>query len=800
MHLKLPKIIVPAQQDTLPIPGEGAILAFIVGIGFLLRFAWLDGPTLMRDEALVLVAAQQSPLYILLRALATDAHPPYFYYLTKMLLVFGHSDFATRFFPALAGTGAVFFLHRFAARLLSREAALLAAALLAGYFLHIQISRTVRPHPYIVCFTVVSLSWLLDFLRDPNRRNLLKLTGVNLALLLFHFNALLVVGAQMALVACLLPGAWHSRSRRSFILFLGVSVASMAFNLPMFLYRLGKFPGFNLNLSMRWTLERSIVNLNKMMAIFPLEPSIAAGWLLFATGLGLLLIRKRFAALYLSCMIFLPISALILAKYGLFYEPWHISFIIPCLLAVCAHALSWILRTRALVSAAALAIPISAALVIFLTRHDALYSMPASIFGYEECNKKLAMALPRGVGTPHAVLFNDVSELNFVNWYTRQFSSLDLTRNILSPRDSLADLSLVASGPIYSDAENAAEVARRADRLLADFGTQRSVETLSCSAIHRWDYPRNPGVRLDGPPAKASFTAYAPEFLKHVWQANDVQIYLSPLAHSVFPAAFDRPGSFTARYQSGTPLPAMDLALELRYALEGRGNTFAVACSFDEGPPQQALTAHEPGGPDQKRILLRAPAPFRTLDVTVTMTTSSLSPSFYSVSDAVRFEKMELSALPAAPKAFQMDLPVATHDLSKVETVPEGVYRWGSGPETALRFKVARAGRIRLELGFNNPIPGQGVTVLMNGAQATRIEDMSPQPWLINSQTMSLDLDAQPGENVIVFRYDLWNGKHPAPHHANFAPGDGRKLAMAFTRLRLLVPELANAAQAVDDY
>ena len=89
--------------------------------------------------------------------------------------------------------------------------------------------------------------------------------------------------------------------------------------------------------------------------------------------------------------------------------------------------------------------------------------------------------------------------------------------------------------------------------------------------------------------AKAAFTAYAPDFLKRVWQARDVQVFLSPLAHSVFPSAFDRPGSFTVRYQGDAPLSATDLALELRYLLEGRGNTLAVTCSFDGGPARQEL-------------------------------------------------------------------------------------------------------------------------------------------------------------------------------------------------------------------
>jgi len=574
----------------------------------------------------------------------------------------------------------------------------------------------------------------------------------------------------------------------------------MVVNLPMFLYRLGKFPGFDLNISMQWTLERSVTNLNKLMEVFPTGVSNLVGWLLFGLGMGLLLTKKRFAFIFFSSSIFLPILALILAKYGLFYEPWHISFIIPCLLTVCAHALAWLLRTPLLAATAALAIPVCAAVVIFLSRYDALYSMQASIFGYEECNKKIALELPRGLGNPHAVLFNQIFELNFVNWYTRQFSFLNLNRNTLGPEDSSVDLALVASGPIYSDSDNTAEVTRRAEKLLTDFGMERSVERLSCSTIHRWNFARSPGVHLNAPLDKAIFTAYAPNFLKRVWHAQDIQVYLSPLAHSVFPSAFDRPGSFTVRFQNDTPHPATDLALDLHYSLEGNGNSFVVACSFDSAPTQEVFTSSSPVETDPKRVLLRASQPFRTLDVTCTMISSSLTPSFYSMSDAVRFNKMELTSLPLPQEAFLFDLPVAVRDLSQIENTPEGSYRWGYGPETALRFKVSKPGSIRLEIALNNPIPGQGVTVLANGALLKRIENMPSHPWLQRAENIFLDVDVEVGENTVVLRYDLWNGKYPPPHQANFAPGDGRTLAMAFTRLRLTAPNMADASLAVEAY
>lgn len=787
MHCKIPEIRVPEQPDAPPLAGEYCLVACIMVIGFILRFAWLDTPTLILDEALVLTAAEQSPLYILLRSLATDAHPPYFYYITKLLLVFGHSDFATRFVPAVFGTATIFFVYRLGIRLLTREAALLATALMACYFLHIQISRTVRPHPYIVCLATLSLAWLLDFLRRPCRRALLKVTGLNILLLFFHFNTLLIVGTQIVLVVVYLYDvrktpyfSWYRR-------FLYISIASLCIELPMLFYRIGKFPGFNMNKSMLWTAERSLSNFNRLLQIFPVEASSPVGWALFCGGLLLLLAHQRQTIFLLANCIFLPIIALILAKYGIFYEPWHIAFIIPAILLVCAQALAWLLRPRPLARLAALAIALSCAFVILRYRHDDLYAQGSSIFMHDECYKTIAANLPANINRPEAVLFNKVADFSFVNWYSRQFSAQDLTA-ALSPDDTTMDLTLVVAGPVYADADNTQGVARRAEQLLADFGSNRQDKDLTCATLRYWNAPRRPGIHLDGSPTKQVFSAYAPEFLKKVWKSQDVQIYLSPLAHHVYPSAFDRPGSFTARYVSDEPIPAGDLALDLDYANDGQGNTMAVTCSFDDGPAQQLFVSHDPTGPTAKRYIIRAPKAFRTVDVAVTMVTSSRSPSFYNVSDAAHFEQMALTVLPPLPEAFQSDVPVAVQAISQVEDAPEGRYRWGLGPETTLRFKTAKPGTVRLRLGLNNPIAGQTMTILINGAPAKRLDALPAQPWLKESTELTLDLDAVAGDNTVTFRYDLWNAANPAAPQAYFAPGDGRTLAMAFTRLRLLVP------------
>jgi len=791
MRMFVPQPQRPQAEDSV---WDRVIFALILAIGFLLRFAWLDAPTLIRDETLGLLAAERSPYYILARALTSDTHPPYFYFLIKGFLAFGESVFCLRLFSAASGVAAIWCMRRFVLRLASKETALIASGLLACYFLHIQISRTIRPHPFIVLLTIISLSLFLDYLRTPDKKKLLLTVFFNLLLLLLHFNALLVLGTEIALAALFLPGVWRLDKKRSYVLFITLSTLSMAVNLPLFILRLGNFPGFNLNISMAWTFERTLVNLDKMMAIFPLEHASWFGWALFLLGSVLLVRKDGFSAFILLSGVFMPLIVLILARYGLFYEPWHISFIIPCLLAVIAVAISWLARGPRASRAAALLIPLAGAAIIYSSRFDALYAMSASIFGYEECAKKVALEL-RSMRIPRAVLFNEIFELGFANWYLRQLAAGDFRHNVLRPEDKVLDLALVSNGPIYSDQNNAEEVEKRAATLLADFGLPVETKDLGCSVVRRWNFHRAPGVALDEPAGKASFSAYPPDFFRHVFAAKDVQIYLSPLGCILFPAGFDRPGSFTVRFMNapGASLPSADLTLDIFFSNASALNLFQASYAFDGESPVTAVASSEEGKA-ALRVHIKRPGWFRWLDVTCALTASGRYPSFYSMSDSIRFSRMELSVEPPAPEAFSSDVPLVETGISGLERAKEGDYRWGMGPETTLRFNLERPEEARLEAAFSNPIPGQGVTVLANGKPIKRLENLAPQPWLVGTTALNLAFPGKSGENVITLRYDGWNGREA---REAFARDDGRPLAMAFTRLRVVAPRSAASPLSV---
>lgn len=760
------------------------LLGLIVTVGFVLRFAELGTPGLIRDEALVLVAAEHGPLYIWLRALTTDAHPPYFYYIVKALLFMGHSDFALRLFPAAAGTLSVYLLYRLGRRLFDPGTSLIAAALLAAYPLHLQMSRLLRPHPFIVCLTILAMAWLLDFIRDPSRRNLIRLAVLNAALLLFHFNTLLIVGTEAACLLAVLPFAAREAVLRRYLPFLGITALSLLLDLPLLLLRLGKFPGFDLNLSMAWTLTRSVVNLDKMLALFPLPWVNIAGWALFAVGAASLARSRRLAALYLGAFIVLPLGVLVLAKYGLFYEPWHIAFIIPALLLFCARGAGALLPCQGAAQLVAAVVPCLAAVLLFTVRHETLYAMNSSIFGYEECYKKMAIHLQPHLKSPAAVLFNESFERNFVNWYLRQFTTTDLARNRILPTDPVVTTALVADGLIYSDQDHPEAVRQAADKLLADCGTPVAVDELSCATITTWDIARRPGTVIDALPYKGRFAAYAPDFLRTVYQTENVQILLSPLAHTIAPAAYDQPGRFTVRFENKAMSKASDMALDMVLRRSGKGHVFQVFCAYDDEEPRLVFDLPPDWTADTARIRLQRRKPFQHLSVTVAMADPESNVSFYSISDSIRFEKMDI-AVSETDAALDADVAVAMEHIGEIETVPEGRFRWGLGPQSTMRFHLERPEPMRLEMACNNPIPGQTMEILVNGVVLAKVGPMAAQPWLAQTTPVHLDFAGQAGDNTVTLRYGTYNHQEPAAPGSTFAPDDGRRLALAFTTLKL---------------
>src|SRR5437660_711771 len=126
-------------------------LAVVIAIGVETRFVGLSDRSLSFDEAYSVTVARY-PVPEIVRYLASnnDTHPPLHYaLLSTWLHLFGSSEVAVRGLSALIGLAMVVLLYAFARRLVDRNVALVASALLAGSAFAVQAAQEARMYPLL---------------------------------------------------------------------------------------------------------------------------------------------------------------------------------------------------------------------------------------------------------------------------------------------------------------------------------------------------------------------------------------------------------------------------------------------------------------------------------------------------------------------------------------------------------------------------------------------------------------------------------------------------------------------------
>lgn len=733
---------------------------------FALRVYALGTPEFLFDEGLVANAALRDWRYIILRSWLEDAHPPFFYLLTKTILTFGSSSFLLRILSTLAGTAAVLLLYRLGARLISRQAGLVACALLAVHLLHVELSRVLRPHALIMALGILSFLKLLDFLNKPDRKNLILLVLVNFALLLLHFNSILIVGAEFVIIAA------HAFVRRGPLVKAGLALcaltaASMGVNAIFLLRRLNNFPGVQVNVPMLWTLNRTLENLFNLLCLLPFSWAGFLGIALFALGVWRLASQPHVLAMLLG-MIFLPLIVLILARYGIIYHETHIAFILPFLLLVCAAGLASL--TRHVRMAAACILLLGAGLLLSAKYQD-VYGPNAILFGGGGSFRQdeVARLIPKPGGVPVVAVTNPPWMMDFVNWHYRRQNAVSLSANTVAPGDESLDyVAYLATG-----GESAG--------LGMPTGTPVFSMSTGGMALSRWLLPRTPVQIISHLPARITFPANPETFFPGVWETTGLLAHLSPLGNRVSPAEHGSEGSFTVRLQNASGRHAPNIHVEMHTSGTRPGDALEVLYRFDDEPFQSAIDLRTTAENGTVHLKIRRAAHYSRLDVRARLASGKDSASFYNIPLSPYFSGMTVSFSPA-DEPYDFDIPVVQSEIDDPEQSGGSRFRWGKGPESILLFHTPEQEPLTLELDASSPIPAQRVEVLLNGRSAGTLD----LPAAGKSASARLAMQAAAGTNVILLRYARWNhGDHSDPAET-FAQHETRSLAVAFTRLRLV--------------
>ena len=184
-------------------------LAGIVVAGAVLRFATLGLQSFSPDEGFTVQMTRMSFGRMLHTLPITEATPPLHYVLVWLWArVFGSDEAGMRSLSALAGTALIPVAYSIGARLASRRAATIGAALTASSPILVYYSQEARSYALYALLVGISLLCLISWVQQ---RRTLHLTGWAVAsalALLTHYFAITVVGPEAAFVV------WVARPRR----------------------------------------------------------------------------------------------------------------------------------------------------------------------------------------------------------------------------------------------------------------------------------------------------------------------------------------------------------------------------------------------------------------------------------------------------------------------------------------------------------------------------------------------------------------------------------------------------------
>ncbi len=199
----------------------GLVLALVI-IGAGLRVTGITHQSLWLDEAFsAYLAAHRFP-QILAFVSGSDAHPPLYYLLLHVWLIFGPSVLAMRLLSAIASSAALVPLYLLATRVANTRVALLAAALMGLSAFQVWYGQEVRMYALVTLAIVTAMHAFVRSWQEGAPGSWVIFTCSMLGAFYLDYSALYVYSALV--IWFLLLGWRNARTRMPFVLSGGVLV------------------------------------------------------------------------------------------------------------------------------------------------------------------------------------------------------------------------------------------------------------------------------------------------------------------------------------------------------------------------------------------------------------------------------------------------------------------------------------------------------------------------------------------------------------------------------------------------
>ena len=571
----------------------------ILGVAAALRLWRLGLPSLWFDEAVVAMAAKLPVRAVFERVFLSDFHPPFYYLLTKLVMLAGTSDFVLRLPSALFGVAGVWLGWRAGRELVSPLVGLAMAAVCAVLPWHVLLSRQLRPYSLIFFFCLLSLIFLIRTVRNGRVRDA-ALAGLSLWPCLFlHYASLLAAGGAGCVLICAM--AARRTGWRHLLVFGVLAVVPVAVNLPFLLASLGHEQGLA---GAHDRLRLALLCLEKLGDLLFREP---VAWarpalaVLALTGLAGLWRRDRVVALVSLGWVVFPLLALVAVDYDSYFNPWHLMFLMPvaALWLACAVSLA----------------PWPGLPVILCLAAAGLYVTKGVPYYYSETSyggdaKVQARRIAAGHGPGTAYVYPQSAVVGPINWYLDQSSEPNpLRAQSLGPEDQT--VRLVIPG------EN----------------TEPRV------------LKRNPVIAMGSLPFYYHVSAAPDDFLA---QVHDMRyVACQPVLENVLIATeAGQTGQAEFTFQNSRDVPQA-ITVHFGYWNHLPGNRFAVFCRFDDEPWAGSFESQGPDGRGHEKIEISHRTPYRFLTVRFELMRDGRSPAFTGEDlQAVRLIDFKVQAVP----------------------------------------------------------------------------------------------------------------------------------------------------------
>lgn len=564
-------------------------LFFILVLGALLRFYALERPSMWWDEIYTPMTARYAWPFIRDWCRAIEIQPPYFYMAMKAYMMSGTSDFALRLPFAICGVLTISTVYLLGKRILSPAVGLAAAAFLAFNPEMIWLSRTVRIYPLLHFLFALSMISFYKAYFENNRRAEVCLCCLNFLMLILHYSAVLIVGAEGFVLLAFLLLRKEGMSLGRVVVFYFVSFVSFAPAFPYFIGSIVDGGWLQVKSDFASVAMKVFSIYSSLLIYFERTVTIVVFVILFFFSL-VTFRGKRDQFIWLVSTFLLPLAVIIAKRYDSHMFFFHLTFLLIPFSLILAAPLRFV-KKELPVFFGVIVFGITSTMYIFTYRQVDYYSIesndqhvyPQGVF------KRMARELPsRFAGFSIVPMEHDLPIFNAVSWYLEQFSTHNpLTRQQL-------DRDRVQTPILFLEGFNAfASLASDRAAFFSKYPGIEALPALDTYKPYRWAIPYSPLEITSQQPTRLEFTAEPKDFYAHVAQLRNVMLF--PFDEGrIIPTINAAWTSYEVDILNKTSGDAVSSFCLLDIANAGVGNRVEVTYRYDDGPWQQVHSADSP--------------------------------------------------------------------------------------------------------------------------------------------------------------------------------------------------------------